>query len=36
MTLQEFYPKYPAETMRLSGGKDFIYRYYTNFYNGGT
>ena len=30
MTLQEFYEKYPAETMRLSTGKDFTYRYHKN------
>ena len=30
MTLQEFYRKYPAETMRLGTGKDFTYRYHKN------
>lgn len=30
MTLQEFYQHYPAETIRLSTGKDFTYRYYKN------
>lgn len=30
MDLQEFYQKYPAETLRLEGGKDFTYRYFKN------
>lgn len=30
MNLQQFYQKYPAETLRLDSGKDFTYRYFKN------
>ena len=30
MTIQEFYQKFPDTAVRLSTGKDFIYRHYKN------
>lgn len=30
MNLDQFYEKYPTNTMTLSGGRNFVYRYYKN------